>query len=69
MDERDTNIIKTNGDCQHTTVAPKYNDQDFGTLDEYEVRRRFPRFDGTCPECGTRIIIYSSYMHYIAGDW
>ncbi len=38
-------------------------------LSSYEVRKRWPRFSGTCQRCGYTGIYYASYMHYIAGDW
>lgn len=38
-------------------------------LSPYEVRKRWPRFAGTCQLCGFSGIYYASYMHYIAGDW
>lgn len=38
-------------------------------LDEYEVRRRWPRFFGTCKHCGYTGIYYASYAHYVMGDW
>lgn len=56
-------------ECDHEKVTPKYKDSDFIGLDEYEIQRKFPRFDGVCPDCGTLLIAYSSTMHYIAGDW
>lgn len=34
-----------------------------------EVRELWPRFFGTCEECGFRGIYYDSYAHYIYGDW
>lgn len=34
-------------------------------LDEYEVRRRWPR--GHCPRCNC--IVYASSLHFVAGDW
>lgn len=62
-------MIDTKSECKHASVQPKYLDSDFSGLDEHEVRRRFPRFDGVCPECGSRMIMYSSFVHYAAGDW
>lgn len=56
-------------ECTHDKVMPKYKDEDFQGLDEYEVQERFPRFFGRCPDCRSQVILYSSDMHYIAGDW
>ena len=61
--------LSKNNTCKHEKVAPKYKDEDFKGLREYEVRIRFPRFWGRCPDCGQHVILYSSYSHYIAGDW
>jgi hypothetical protein len=33
------------------------------------VRELYPRFFGTCPDCGAQLIQYASFEHYIAGDW
>lgn len=41
-----------------------------GGLDEYAVRKRWPRLFGACPKgCGYSGIAYASTAHYIAGDW
>lgn len=37
-------------------------------LTSAEVRRRWPRWSGTC-ECGFYGVHYASWEHYIAGDW
>jgi hypothetical protein len=35
-----------------------------------EIRKRWPRLQGTCPKgCGFVGIAYASPEHYIAGDW
>jgi len=35
-----------------------------------EVRKRWPRLDGTCPKgCGFVGIAYASHEHYTKGDW
>jgi hypothetical protein len=56
-------------DCDHASVIPTYADADFEGLSAGEVRARFPRFHGACPDCGCQLIGYSSYAHCIAGDW
>lgn len=38
-------------------------------LTVYEVRKRFPRFHGTCNQCGFTGIAYANRMHYYWGDW
>lgn len=37
-------------------------------LSVQEIRKRWPRWAGTC-ECGYNGIYYASWEHYIAGDW
>lgn len=55
--------------CPHTLVQPTFDEEAARGLDEYEVRRRWPRFMGQCPTCKGQVIIYASYLHYIMGDW
>jgi len=62
-------VIGTDTGCQHKKVAPKYLDKDFKGLSAEEIHKRFPRFEGICPDCGEHWILYSSFAHYIAGDW
>lgn len=38
-------------------------------LSAREVRKRWPRAEGPCPDCGARFIGYASKMHYYWGDW
>lgn len=34
-----------------------------------EIRRRWPRFHGTCPDCKGKLVLYASWAHYAMGDW
>jgi hypothetical protein len=34
-----------------------------------EIRKVFPRFNGTCPNCSYNGIAYASMAHYVYGDW
>ena len=38
-------------------------------LSAAEVRKRWPRFDGTCEQCGFYGVAYASFGHYVMGDW
>lgn len=39
-------------------------------LNEYQVRKRWPRLFGACPiGCGYSGIAYASAAHYVWGDW
>ena len=55
--------------CEHPKCLPKFDEKAARGLDEFEVRKRWPRFDGKCPDCGALLIQYASAMHYIMGDW
>ena len=56
-------------ECYHVNAIPNYPDDAFDNLSSAEVRKRFPRFFGDCPDCGQPFIGYSSLKHYISGDW
>lgn len=53
---------------KHERCKVEFDEAD-ANLPEWEIRRRWPRFDGECPDCGKRMIVYASATHYIAGDW
>lgn len=55
--------------CAHTSVQPAYDHEAARGLSASVVRKRWPRFMGTCPDCGGRWILYASGEHYAAGDW
>lgn len=55
--------------CRHPRCTPAFDADAAQGLDEYEVRRRWPRLMGECPDCGQHLISYASAEHYIAGDW
>lgn len=57
------------GKCRHESVMPKVSDDQLEGLSADEVREKYPRFFGVCPDCGQRLILYASAMHYVAGDW
>lgn len=56
-------------DCHHKSVIPAFDEQEAGELSATEVQRRWPRFQGRCPECNQNVIVYASASHYILGDW
>lgn len=59
-------LTKDPATCSHGIHFDEVRSQ---TLDASEVRRRWPRFFGTCASCGYKGIYYASYAHYISGDW
>jgi hypothetical protein len=55
--------------CIHPRTMPAFDHARAKRLDAAEVRRRWPRFEGRCPDCGASVIAYESFAHYAAGDW
>ena len=56
--------------CLHPGLAPpKFDPVAAANMDEYEVRKAFPRGHGFCGDCGSNVIMYASAEHYILGDW
>lgn len=33
------------------------------------LRKKWPRFDGQCPDCKCLLISYASSAHFMYGDW
>jgi hypothetical protein len=59
----------TSAECAHPNLPVRYDSEQARGLSAHEVRERFPRFYGPCPDCGEVMIGYASFEHYIAGDW
>lgn len=59
------------GRCAHPRCQPPngFDESEAKSCDSYEIRRRWPRFFGDCPDCGVGVIGYASRMHYYMGDW
>jgi hypothetical protein len=57
--------------CEHKKVSPSFDKEvaDSKKLTAREVRKRWPRFSGKCPDCGQEGIFYASAEHYFYGDW
>jgi hypothetical protein len=55
--------------CPHARVMPTFDAIEARGLNSAQVRKRWPRFKGECPDCGDRMIAYASFEHYMAGDW
>jgi len=60
---------KLRKNCHHEKVMPVVNDDELLSMSSYEVRDKYPRFFGVCPDCKQRVICYASMKHYVAGDW
>ena len=57
------------GECRHDKVMPEFDREAALALSSDEVRERWPRFEGTCPDCGWRGALYASRSHYLLGDY
>lgn len=55
--------------CTHSKCTPSFDEERAKNISAQEVRKTYPRFDGTCPDCNTMVICYASWSHYIKGDW
>lgn len=56
--------------CTHEKCTPEYDHAEAVRInDAWEIKKRFPRFHGQCPDCGASVIGYASFEHYIMGDW
>lgn len=59
----------TTAECKHENLPVTFDEEAAAGLPAQEIRRRWPRFHGPCPDCCQRMIGYASQMHYYAGDW
>lgn len=64
--DKDSRLISPE-DCK-CHVLP-FDEEAAKTMTASEVRVRYPRFFGRCSSCGYYGIAYSSFAHYIYGDW
>jgi hypothetical protein len=55
--------------CVHAGAVVAFDEEAARGLEADEVRKRWPRFFGACPDCGCSLIKYASAMHYVMGDW
>lgn len=56
--------------CEHPELPrPPFDAEAARGLSAEEVRKRWPRFYGPCPDCNTTVIHYASTAHYVLGDW
>jgi hypothetical protein len=58
-------------DCDHPRCVPPngFDAAAATALTAEEVRERWPRWWGPCPDCGGHVIGYKSRSHAYAGDW
>lgn len=55
--------------CKHPRCQVYFDYDRAMKMTVEEIHKEFPRFCGTCPDCGWYGVLYASYEHYIAGDW
>lgn len=56
-------------DCSHPKCLPAFDKELAKNMSSGMVKRLWPRFEGNCPDCGSQLIAYASFEHYISGDW
>jgi hypothetical protein len=52
--------------CDHAACVPRYDPLAAQVMTPAEVAERFPRFDGVCPGCACRVVVYASLAHRAA---
>ncbi|MDB4278016.1 hypothetical protein N9917_00140 [Deltaproteobacteria bacterium] len=67
--ERRSAVMDDPDACKHLSVMPEFDEEDAKGMSALEIKKKYPRFMGSCPECGGNVILYASFMHYINGDW
>lgn len=55
--------------CTHAKCTPSFDEEKAKNMSAEEVRKTYPRFYGTCPDCDKVVICYASWDHYIQGSW
>ena len=57
-------------ECDHPRLpTPHFDEEAARDMEAHEIRKRWPRTWGTCPDCGAGMILYASFAHYIYGDY
>lgn len=56
-------------ECGHPRTEVEFDVEAAKDLNAAEVRKRWPRFFGECPDCGQSLIRYASFAHFAMGDW
>ncbi len=56
-------------DCTHEGAKVEFDADAARGMSVAEIRKRWPRFMGNCPDCGAQLIKYASWLHYSFGDW
>ncbi len=55
--------------CKHEKVPEPFFDETNINHSSDIIKQIYPRIVEKCPDCGSTVIKYASFMHYIAGDW
>lgn len=59
-----------NEPCTHRRLPlPIFDEKKARRMTRAEIKRNYPRTAAVCPDCGNTVVLYASYVHYIAGDW
>lgn len=55
--------------CAHPRCQPDFDSEAAKSMTPDQVKQKYPRFYGQCPDCKAHLSVYASFEHYIAGDW
>ncbi len=55
--------------CTHAKCMPEFNEEEAEKMTAKQIREKYPRFQGICPDCGEQLIMYASTKQYIYGDY
>jgi hypothetical protein len=61
--------LEVKSTCNHDGVVVNFDEVKAQGMNPYEVRKRWPRFFGKCPDCNCNLIKYASMAHFVYGDW
>ena len=56
-------------ECCSLLPLPPFDEALARGLSSQEVRKRWPRAAVVCPQCGSKVVLYASMEHLVAGDW
>jgi hypothetical protein len=63
-------VYTDNTACTHPNLKPpEFDPVQAAHMSASEVRKRYPRGNFLCGQCGSSVITYASAHHFIAGDW
>lgn len=64
-----SSVVSSESRCSHDKCEVAFDDEKAAEMTVQEIRKVYPRFSGTCPDCNVQVIKYASGAHYHMGDW